>query len=117
MNVNCNCLVLQSGEWREATFSRDTASGTETIEGLSLHEMELAAHTEDLFLVFDVGARRMRSTRHRCNRHDAKKVSARKNEEQNGWFLIFLKFSNSGCRDFLLEDKVRICRVSPCDRD
>ena len=104
MNVNCNCLVLQSGERRKATFSRDTASGTETVEGLSLHEMELATHTEDLFLVFDVGARRMRGARNRCNRHDAKEVSARRTRD--GSFLIFLfsKFLNSDCYDSLLSD-------------
>lgn len=44
MNINCNCLVLQSGEWRKTTFGWDSIDGTKTIEGLSFYEMELAAH-------------------------------------------------------------------------
>lgn len=73
-NLDCNCLVLQSGEWRKTTIGRDTADGTEAVEGLSLHEMELATHTENMLLVSDVGAGCMRSARHWCNRHDAEEV-------------------------------------------
>lgn len=74
MNFRCNCLVLQSGERREATFGRNPADGTEASEGLSFHEMELAADTEDVFLVVDVSVSWLHGARHRHHRHYAEEV-------------------------------------------
>lgn len=71
MNLNCNCLVLQSGERRKATIGRDSADGTKTVEGLPFYEMELATYKEDLLLVSNVGAGWMHSTSDRCGRHNA----------------------------------------------
>lgn len=74
MNFNCNCLVLQSGERREATIGWDTISGTEVVEGLSFYEMELAANTENMLLVLDVGSCWVHRSGHRRDCHNAEKV-------------------------------------------